>query len=90
MLQSQLRAGGLLVVASPYTWRPEHTPVSNWLGGTLKDAENHFTVDGLKEALGPELVLLQESRVPFVIPDPDGTFQYTYSNCTVFGQPSLA
>ena len=59
MLQSQLRAGGLLVVASPYTWRPEHTPVSNWLGGTLKDAENHFTVDGLKEALGPELVLLQ-------------------------------
>ena len=32
----------------------------------------------------------QESRVPFVIPDPDGTFQYTYSNCTVFGQPGLA
>ena len=47
------------MVASPYTWRPEHTPVSNWLGGTLKDAENHFTVDGLKETLGPELVLLQ-------------------------------
>ena len=77
----------------------------------LKDAENHFTVDGLKETLMPGLVLLQElkvrlslkfpyclkafsstpyaelSQVPFVIPDADGTFQYTYSNCTVFGAP---
>ena len=27
------------------------------------------------------------SQVPFIIPDADGTFQYTYSNCTVFGAP---
>ena len=72
----------------------------------LKDAENHFTVDGLKEALMTGLALLQELKVgqllilwpsllfqiiflqiPFVIPDADGTFQYTYSNCTVFGAP---
>ena len=29
----------------------------------LKDAENHFTVDGLKETLMPDLVLLQELKV---------------------------
>ena len=83
-----LRDGGLLIIASPYTWKPEHTPVEKWLGGYLKDAENHFTVDGLKEALMPNLVLLEEKKVPFVIPDADGTFQYTYSNCTIFGASS--
>ena len=30
-----------------------------------KDAENHFTVDGLKETLMPDLVLLQEIKVDF-------------------------
>ena len=29
----------------------------------LKDAENHFTVDGLKETLMPGLILLQELKV---------------------------
>jgi len=86
--QAMLREGGLLIIASPYTWKPEHTSIENWLGGYLKDAENHFTVDGLKEALMPTLVLLEEKKVPFVIPDADGTFQYTYSNCTIFGASS--
>jgi len=86
--QEMLRDGGLLIIASPYTWKPEHTAIENWLGGYLKDAESHFTVDGLKEALIPNLVLLEEKKVPFVIPDADGTFQYTYSNCTIFGNSS--
>ena len=80
-----LKPGGLLVISSPYTWRLEHTKLDSWVGGYLKDGENYFTIDGLKEALLPELVLLEERRIPFVIPDADGTYQYTYSNCTVFG-----
>ena len=44
------------------------------------------TQQGLEQLLGPDLVLLHAERVPFVIPDSDGTFQYTYSNCTVFGR----
>ena len=80
-----LAPGGLLIISSPYTWRQEHTQVEHWVGGYLKDGENYFTIDGLKEALLPDLVLLEERKIPFVIPDADGTFQYTYSNCTVFG-----
>ena len=80
---------GILIIASPYTWKQEHTNVENWIGGFLKDAENHFTVDGLKEALLPEFTLLEERRVPFVIPDTDGTYQYTYSNCTIFGRRQI-
>ena len=76
---------GILIISSPYTWRQEHTKLDSWVGGYLKDGENYFTIDGLKEALLPELELLEERKIPFVIPDADGTFQYTYSNCTVFG-----
>ena len=80
-----LKQGGLLIISSPYTWMEEHTPLSKWIGGFKKNGENYFTVDGLKELLQPELSLLEVHRIPFVIPDADGTFQYTYSNCTVFG-----
>ena len=77
---------GILVVASPYTWKPEHTKPEHWIGGCQKEGKDVFTVDGLVDLLKPELTLLEEKKVPFVIPDPDGTFQYTYSNCTIFGK----
>jgi len=86
--KDMLTADGLLIISSPYTWKPEHTSPDKWIGGCKKDGEDSFTVDGLKASLGPELVLLEEMKVPFVIPDADGTFQYTYSNCTVFGAPT--
>ena len=78
---------GILIISSPYTWKVEHTDTSMFLGGFMKDGENFSTLDGLRELLQPELCLLEEVKVPFVIPDEDGTYQYTYSNCTVFGQP---
>ena len=81
-----LREGGLLIISSPYTWMPEQTVMENWLGGYLKDAENHFTEDGLKEALLPDFHLLEKQKIPFVIPDADGTYQYTNSICTIFGR----
>ena len=77
---------GLLIVSSPYTWKPEHTDIEKWIGGFSKDGEPKFTEAGLQGLLGPELKLLEVTKVPFVIPDSDGTFQYTYSNCTIFGR----
>ena len=58
-----LAAGGLLVISSPYTWKQEHTTIDQWVGGYLKDGENYFTIDGLKESLLPDLVLL-DLRMP--------------------------
>ena len=48
--------------------------------------EQVTTRQGLQDLLGPQLELLETVRVPFVIPDSDGTFQYTYSNATIFGR----
>lgn len=84
-LQLMLRSKGLLVISSPYTWMEEHTPRDNWIGGFKKNGENYSTADGLQELLNPELQLLETHRVPFVILDADGTYQYSHSICTIFG-----
>jgi SAM-dependent methyltransferase len=76
---------GLLIVSSPYTWKPEHTAQENWIGGKFVDAEKYFTEQGLEDMLRPLNAEMREVlRVPFAIPDEDGTFQVTFSNCTVF------
>ena len=50
-----------------------------------RDAEKCFTERGLEAAVSARgLALRSVRKVPFVIPDADGTFQITFSNCTVF------
>ena len=40
---------------------------------------------GLQDCAGPELVLVErQAHVPFVIVCQDGTYEYTYSTCSVF------
>lgn len=77
---------GILIISSPYTWKPEHTKPEHWIGGLERAGREVTTKEGLCDLLSPELELLDTLRVPFVIPDSDGTFQYTYSNTTVFGR----
>jgi spermidine synthase len=76
---------GILIVTSPYTWMEKFTDKSKWLGGFQKWGEAHTTLHGLREALAPELTLLGEPEdIPFVIPDPDGAFQYTLAHASVY------
>eukprot|EP00005_Dracoamoeba_jomungandri_P013319 CAMPEP_0174270650 /NCGR_PEP_ID=MMETSP0439-20130205/45202_1 /TAXON_ID=0 /ORGANISM="Stereomyxa ramosa, Strain Chinc5" /LENGTH=1467 /DNA_ID=CAMNT_0015360111 /DNA_START=1 /DNA_END=4405 /DNA_ORIENTATION=- len=64
---------GVLVISSPYTWLPEFTPRSEWVGGFKRDGEDFYTLDGLCAALAPEFVLVPSltTDIPFVIPDVD-------------------
>jgi putative 4-mercaptohistidine N1-methyltranferase len=77
--------GGLLIIASPYTWLEEHTPKEEWIGGFKKDGENYTTLDGLKDHLSSHFKLLSEPRkVPFVIRETQHKFQHTLSELTVW------
>jgi len=83
--QGAENGGGLLIIASPYTWKKEHCKIENWIGGKYRDAEKYFTQDALEEILlGKNCELKSTQKVPFVIPDEDGTFQFTFTNCVVF------
>jgi 5-histidylcysteine sulfoxide synthase/putative 4-mercaptohistidine N1-methyltranferase len=81
----RLRPGGLLLIASPYTWLVEHTKREAWIGGFKKDGESFFTLDGLKAILGESFRLLSAPlSVPFVIRETRRKFQHTLSEVTLW------
>ncbi len=84
-IHERIVAGGLLLIASPYTWLEEHTPRQAWIGGFKKDAENHTTLDGLKEHLDTHFELVSgPTDVPFVIRETRRKFQHTLSEMTIW------
>ena len=84
-IHQRLNPGGLLVIASPYTWLEEHTKRDAWIGGFKKDGENFTTLDGLKALLAPHFRLLREPQaVPFVIRETKRKFQHTLSEVTLW------
>jgi len=84
-VHERLNSGGLLLIASPYTWLTEHTEREQWLGGFKKNGENFTTFDGLKEVLAEHFVLKQGPlEVPFVIRETKRKFQHSFSEVTVW------
>jgi putative 4-mercaptohistidine N1-methyltranferase len=84
-VHERLNLGGILLIASPYTWLAEHTPREEWLGGFKQAGENFTTLDGLKAILGPHFRLIQEPlEVPFVIRETRRKFQHTLSEVSLW------
>ncbi|MBR0567668.1 5-histidylcysteine sulfoxide synthase [Azoarcus sp. L1K30] len=85
----RLNPGGLLILASPYTWLEEHTRREEWIGGFKKDGESWTTLDGLKEILTPQFELVQGPQaVPFVIRETRRKHQHTLSELTIWKRRS--
>ncbi len=84
-VHERLNQGGLLLIASPYTWLEEHTKRSAWIGGFKRDGESFSTLDGLKAMLGQHFRLIQgPEAVPFVIRETSRKFQHTLSEVTIW------
>jgi 5-histidylcysteine sulfoxide synthase/putative 4-mercaptohistidine N1-methyltranferase len=84
-IAQRINDGGVLIIASPYTWLEEHTPKEEWIGGFKKDGENYSTLDGLKDQLSSHFSLVGKPRkVPFVIRETQHKFQHTLSELTVW------
>jgi len=84
-IHERINDGGLLVIASPYTWLEEHTPKEEWIGGFKKDGESYTTLDGLKDHLGGHFRMVDEpKKVPFVIRETQHKFQHTLSEVTIW------
>lgn len=43
--------GGILILASPYTWLKEFTLREHWVGGIRRDGEPYTTLNGLEDLL---------------------------------------
>ena len=84
-IHQRLNLGGLLMIASPYTWLAEHTAREEWIGGFKKDGESFTTLDGLKEILGKNFRLLGEPQaMPFVIRETRRKFQHSLSEVSIW------
>jgi len=84
-IHQRMNSGGVLLIASPYTWLEEHTKKENWLGGIKKDGENVSTLDGLKAVLGLHFDLISApQQVPFVIRETSRKFQHTLSDVSLW------
>lgn len=84
-VHERLNIGGILLIASPYTWLEEHTKREDWVGGFKRNAENFTTLDGLKEQLGKHFRLMAAPvDVPFVIRETKRKFQHSLSEATLW------
>lgn len=82
-IHERLNLGGVLMLASPYTWLTEHTPREEWIGGFKKDGESFTTLDGLQAHLQEHFRLISEpTEVPFVIRETKRKYQHTVSEVT--------
>ena len=84
-IHERLQPGGILVLASPYTWLEEFTKKENWLGGFRRAGEPHMTIHGIGELLRPNFVMLDKPRdVEFTIRETRRKFQHTISELTAW------
>ncbi len=82
----RLNSGGILVVASPFTWLAEYTEPSEWLGGYKEDTGETLTsTDALERELAANFIRVDGPfDIPFVIRETKRKFQHSLSECSVF------
>ncbi|MCF6178486.1 MAG: putative 4-mercaptohistidine N1-methyltransferase, partial [Geopsychrobacter sp.] len=84
-IHKRINSGGLLIIASPYTWLEEFTKKENWIGGLRRSGEPVTTLQGLQEQLGPHFHMLGEPQdLPFVIRETARKFQHTVSQLSIW------
>jgi len=84
-IPNRMNRGGILLIASPYTWLEEFTPKEKWLGGFKKDGEPVTTLDGLHEHLDEAFEMIDDPvKVPFVIRETMHKHQHTLSEVTLW------
>ncbi len=84
-IHERLNIGGLLILASPYTWLEEFTKREHWLGGFRKDGEPYRTIEGLADILSAHFKMIDQPQdIEFVIRETGRKHQYSISQLTVW------
>ena len=86
LIKDRIRSGGLLVLASPYTWNEEYTPREKWLGGfKAPTGESFTTLEGIAKILESEFKLVGKPvDIPFVFRETSRKFQHDVSELSVW------
>jgi putative 4-mercaptohistidine N1-methyltranferase len=79
-LPALLKSGGQLVIASPFTWLEEYTPLENWLGGFERAGQPVDSFAALQNILSSDFELEREFDLPFLIREHERKFQWSVSH----------
>jgi len=84
-IHERINQGGLLIIASPYTWLAEFTQRDKWIGGFRKDGENLTTLQAIEAILSLNFRSVAEPQdIPFVIRETSRKFQHIVAQMTVW------
>ncbi|MFM8283183.1 MAG: 5-histidylcysteine sulfoxide synthase [Planctomycetaceae bacterium] len=83
-IADRLVPGGILALASPYTWLEEYTPKAKWIGGRREHGEPLTTFAGLSAALAGRFDMLHRGDIPFVIRETARKHQHSIAELTVW------
>jgi len=75
-LPGLVKQGGILVLNSPFTWMPQHTEPSEWIGG--KEGEDSARI--LQSILDSDFELIDETQMPFLIRETERKYQLTVAH----------
>ena len=75
-----MRPGGQLVIASPFTWLAEYSPLENWLGGFYGPGGSPVRgMETLRELLDADFEFTGTRELPFLIREHSHKFQWSVS-----------
>lgn len=84
-IAARIKPGGILLLASPYTWLEEFTPKANWLGGVREHGEALTSYGALKRLLFAHFEEVAPPQdQPFVIRETARKYQYVQSQVTIW------
>ena len=84
-IASRIKPGGILLLASPYTWLEEFTPKANWVGGVRENGEALTSYAALKRLLAASFEEVDVPQdLPFVIRETARKYQYVQSQVTIW------
>jgi len=77
--------GGLVAIASPYSWMEEHTPRGAWLGGFMRDGQPVLAQDTLRNLLNEQsFQMVHQEDMPLLIREHERKYQYVVAHMMVF------
>ncbi|KAL3133907.1 hypothetical protein ABBQ32_008363 [Trebouxia sp. C0010 RCD-2024] len=84
-LAGLVKASGVVVLASAFSWSEHDTPKGNWLGGFYKKANEPVrSLDGMKQHMEPHFDLIEQEDIPYLIRRHARKYEWGVSCCTVW------
>jgi len=83
-MRGLVKAGGQLIITSPYTWMTEYTPKEKWLGGFEQGGKRCRSLEALKEILSADFQFQRSKDLPFLIREHARKFQLCVAEASVW------